>query len=1006
MTRINDRPPGNRTVLQRSRFKPWCLLLVPVLLAVSAQVIGRQAWLEVIEDFDDGTVGLRSWPGEDVHPDSWRLNPFVTYDSSPYSLQLFGNTWKLESIAPVALDSGGTWQVAAYVERLGEIQGFGLADSAHALLYALAGSEQLDPDVWVTVYQGAFPTGEWWLHRLPVAEDWLARYGYLPTVTDLVFVNDRDSDPQASVFFDQIADVSEDMPVAPVVEAWAEPGAHFTGRDGLKRVTVRFHSQVIDPDSRQHDWFWDFGDDSTSRDSSPVHTYLVGDDHDYTALLEVVDSTGLWGRDSCRVTVDPGPSSFPLTVNFVGDIMLARRYELPGGIIDSLGPEGVFEPTQGLLSAAGITVANLESPLTDEGTRHPTKTIVFRGRPSNVAGLAYAGIDVVSLANNHVIDYGLVGMRETQRGLDSCAIRWFGAGGDAYEAYRPTFLARSGVNFAFLGYSDRTGQYDNYQPFLNAGVDKPGFAGQDTYRIFRSIAETRAVADRVVVQLHAGQEYSPVPGETDRLDDEGYTRFALVPDSGDVIVRRRIIDQGADLVVGHHPHVLQGFEVHRGRLIAHSLGNFAFDQEFPETYPSALVTGQVDRTGFCDFTVTPVYIDDYIPRPALGELGQHILDYLARRSRELGTWLVVDRNRTVARIVLDTTSLQSWIRLHADGVELAPDSGHWVSVPLRLDRIGSISSVVDARPERQWWYRLGRSVVWFGNCEDEGSTLWLLNQPDEAYDTVACRGFRSLVQHRAVGSGPITTNLEERLVCYSDSTRYTLHASLRTDNSRGAGVTVRFYDSRTSPSSLGSANLGTLVSGTTDWQLLHHEFTPVRRTGFLDVVLSSVGPDSGPDGRAWFDDVGIIEWNPWQRLDRSTPITVPNDYIWLQLQTEVETPAAEVSWEETTYDPPTATDLPATPRIRPRTLLAGPCPTLRQATIGYELLGSGNVALRVYNALGQEKRTLVEGRQAAGVRSIAWDGLDNTGHPVAAGAYFCILRVDDQKASVKLVLSR
>ncbi|UCG42552.1 MAG: CapA family protein, partial [candidate division WOR-3 bacterium] len=416
------------------------------LLLVLSLAAANPLPFQTIEDFDDGTVELSSYPGEDMHPDSWVLDSTRTCDSTPYSLKLFGNTWKLESIPPMQLDSGDVWQVAAYVEERGEIQGFGLVDSNHALLYAFAGTQLLNPEIWVTVFQGAFPEDTWNLYRLPVADDWKARYGYLPTVHGIVFINDRDSDPTAVCWFDQVLDITEDLPIRPRVQAWWHRQGTTRNPDGSWDVTISFHSRVIDPDSPEHEYLWHFGDDSTSADTAPIHTYTVLDDHEYTVLLEVVDSTRLWARTTCQVEVDPGPSTFPVRMNFVGDIMLARRYELPGGIIDTLGVEGIFEPTLAWLGeAADITVANLESPLTNQGTRHPTKSVVFKGRPENVAGLSYAGVDLVSLANNHVTDYGAEGMTQTQDTLRAEGILFSGAGQDLYEAYQPVYFNRSGV---------------------------------------------------------------------------------------------------------------------------------------------------------------------------------------------------------------------------------------------------------------------------------------------------------------------------------------------------------------------------------------------------------------------------------------------------------------------------------------------------------------------------------------------------------------------------------
>jgi poly-gamma-glutamate synthesis protein (capsule biosynthesis protein) len=232
-------------------------------------------------------------------------------------------------------------------------------------------------------------------------------------------------------------------------------------------------------------------------------------------------------------------------MNFVGDIMLARRYEQPGGIIDTLGVEGIFDPTLRYLgNAADITVANLESPLTSHGTRHPTKPIVFRGRPENVAGLVHAGIDVVSLANNHVIDYGLEGMRETQSVLAANDILYSGAGANSYEAYLPLFHLKSGVNIGFLAFCNRTGQYDNYQPYLNAGFNKPGFANLTRFDLSQQIHTVEADADLIVVEMHSGIEYSPIPpimsGNLEVNEDEFYSPLSLVPELGDIEIRHHV----------------------------------------------------------------------------------------------------------------------------------------------------------------------------------------------------------------------------------------------------------------------------------------------------------------------------------------------------------------------------------------------------------------------------------------------------------------------------------
>jgi hypothetical protein len=285
--------------------------MAAAMMLLVAVAVGRPAL--VIEDFESGSVTLGSYPGQDAQPDSWTLDTLVTHDSSNYSLKLFGNTWKTESIAAQRIDSGDVWQVWSYVYSVCEIQGFGLSDSAHTLLYSLSGNEEVNPDSWVTVYQGAFTYRRWNNYQLPVAEDWLWRFGYLPTVTSIVFLNDRDAGARGVAYYDDIERITEDLPVQPVVEIWYEQTDVRAQNGQAWDVTVRFHSQVTDPDSPWHSYRWQFGDGGTSTDSAPEHIYTVFDNHEYTVLLEATDSTGRRGRAACRVQVDPGLTSSSAT---------------------------------------------------------------------------------------------------------------------------------------------------------------------------------------------------------------------------------------------------------------------------------------------------------------------------------------------------------------------------------------------------------------------------------------------------------------------------------------------------------------------------------------------------------------------------------------------------------------------------------------------------------------------------------------------------------------------
>jgi poly-gamma-glutamate capsule biosynthesis protein CapA/YwtB (metallophosphatase superfamily) len=861
----------------------------------------------IIEDFDDGLIQLESYPGEDMEPSSWELNSVITYQNSPYSLKLYGNTWKLEDIQTFAIDSGDVWQVSAYIESPSEIQGFGITDGVNVLFYSFAGTEELNSDEWVPVYQGSFPQSQWNNYQLPVADDWLALFGYLPEITAVVYVNDNDGASRGVVYFDQIIDISHDLPISPLVSIHYSAGKIYRGSDNKKLVDVQFTSIVIDPDSNEHDFFWNFGDDSTSTDQNPMHTYLVEDDHQYTVLLQVVDPTNRWGRASCKVVIDPGSTSYPITLNFVGDIMLGRNYEIPGGIIPTHGVNYIFEPTKpNLGDIADITVANLECCFTTYTQHHPTKPIYFKSSPANIAGLSYAGIDIVSLANNHTLDYLLPGLQQTQFTLKTNNILYSGAGASAYEAYLPAFYSKSGVNFAFLAASDRTGQYNNYQPYLNAGFNKYGFANLDEYYIKKQIDAVKGISDLIIAELHCGYEYSTSPkidfNDPFSFEEEDYSPFDIMPDKGNIEFRHYVIDSGADLVICHHSHIIQPVELYKGKLIAHSLGNFVFDLEYQETCPSMILNTKVNETGFCEFSITPVYIDDYIPLTAKGGLGLYILDDIAKRSKDLDTYLKVDREKVMALVIMDTLNMVIHDTVISAQLNLTGTTGNWLSAPYPLKKKGDISLVNQIQPSGNYQFRLGREIIWFGNMEDEGCTLWDLNNSDENYcDTVAFSGIRS-IQHKRDANNPyiLVTNLEQKIICRSDTSKYSLVGYIKTDNTKNVIIEVQYFDNRNSTSPIGQENIGTYVNGNTSWTYYYKDLNVPIGTAFFDIRLNSGFPDAGV-AYSWFDNVGIICWDEWGKYDIGQRIPFPNDYYYIQVRSPLNQGNIELNYSETVF---------------------------------------------------------------------------------------------------------
>ena len=236
-----------------------------------------------------------------------------------------------------------------------------------------------------------------------------------------------------------------------------------------------------------------------------------------------------------------------LKIAAVGDIALVGRYQ------DNPSP-APFEPVRHLFKQCGLVIANLECPLTDTGTSPPGKC-TLRANPGWAAVLKDAGVDVVSLANNHIMDYGPEGLVNTIRALDDAGIQWVGAGENNDQASQPLYLERAGYKIAILARSSVEVKSPCY-----ADEHQMGAAFLDAAELTDRIFECRQNADLVLLLPHWGLEEYAYPPPTQRKE------------------ARVLIDSGADVIFGGHPHVLQGVEEFGEGFVRHSLGNFVFDE--------------------------------------------------------------------------------------------------------------------------------------------------------------------------------------------------------------------------------------------------------------------------------------------------------------------------------------------------------------------------------------------------------------------------------------------
>jgi len=281
----------------------------------------------------------------------------------------------------------------------------------------------------------------------------------------------------------------------------------------------------------------------------------------------------------------------PVTLLFAGDLMLADG---PGQTIAQGGDP--LAPFAAILDSADYRIGNLEVPVASGGQPHATKIVTFRAEPSTLAVLQ-GRFDAVSLANNHSGDYGHEAFVETMRHLANAGIAYFGGGRNLAEAHRPLWIEKNGLKIAVLGYNE-------FKPrAFEAGPTWPGVAWSEDDQVIADIRAAKAAgADLVIPFMHWGWEKETQPTERQKT-------FA-----------RKLIDEGAALVVGSHPHVTQGAEIYKGKPIIYSLGNFVFDGfDYPEAQRGWLLRLKLDKSGVIFWETLAAQIDDAgTPWPASG----------------------------------------------------------------------------------------------------------------------------------------------------------------------------------------------------------------------------------------------------------------------------------------------------------------------------------------------------------------------------------------------------
>jgi len=243
-----------------------------------------------------------------------------------------------------------------------------------------------------------------------------------------------------------------------------------------------------------------------------------------------------------------------------------------------------FLKIQDYLKSADLVFGNLETPIT-QGSGIPDFEMIFRSNPGTEKALKQGGFSILSLANNHTPNFGEKGLKDTFNFLENAGIKYVGAGQNEQEAYRPVYIENKGIKFAFLAYNDS----DVVPAYYGASANRAGTAFMRIDKMTEVVKEAKQKADFVIVSMHAGIEYTGKPNNSQ-------INFA-----------HAAVDAGADLVIGHHPHVVQTLEKYKGKYIFYSLGNFVFDQpQSEETKEGLAIKVYFAKNGINKISLLPV----------------------------------------------------------------------------------------------------------------------------------------------------------------------------------------------------------------------------------------------------------------------------------------------------------------------------------------------------------------------------------------------------------------
>ena len=291
----------------------------------------------------------------------------------------------------------------------------------------------------------------------------------------------------------------------------------------------------------------------------------------------------------------------------VGDIQLGSGTATQ---INRYGSPWVFEKVLPIFRQADFIVGNLESPLSTHN-EPAQKRWVFRGDPKMARELRISGFNALSVANNHAFDHGQTALADTLKHLANAQLIAVGGGFGTEQPYKAKIVEINGIKIALIG-----AQNIGWYPVADS---KAGIAMIDEKKLVGEIKEVRKSVDFIVIILHWGVEYTQTPTDKQRQ------------------LAHYLIDSGADLIFGHHPHIIQGIEHYKNGFIAYSLGNFVFNNDNDLACRTIILSIDLNPNGtLSNLMVAPISIRNFRPEPNYTPDGEKTLGILTECGKKLG----------------------------------------------------------------------------------------------------------------------------------------------------------------------------------------------------------------------------------------------------------------------------------------------------------------------------------------------------------------------------------